>query len=226
MNGNRVAQFEVIPTAKEAWAKVSGCKMPILLAAIACAVVQMIIQTLCGKEVVGQIVSGILSLLVVMPAYAGLMYMGLQRVRGLPVTFNQVIYAYRQNLLTNVWLYYLCVYVVFIIGAMICGVVSIIPVIGLILMVAAMVGILYVLARFSLGIYFILDRNEKAIDALKHSYVITRAYVWKLMLAYLLIFAASILGFVTLLIGLIWVIPFGYIYMGSIYQAISGNEAR
>lgn len=229
MNNGITTQFEVMPTAKEAWAKLEGSKLPILLAALIFAVAQMVIQVIEGlfADAMGPmgaaIVASILSLTVLMPMHAGFMYMGLQRVRGVPLAVNQVFYLFKKDLLVQTWLYYIAIYAIVFVGMLITAILLYIPVVNTFAGLLAGLVAAYFFIRISFGIFFIFDKNEKALDALKRSYALTGAYVWKLFLAYLLVIVATILGALPLLIGLIWVIPFTYIYIGLIYQKIAGG---
>lgn len=229
MSSDRAIQFDVMSIARYAWSKVSGSKTPILLAALFCAFIQMMLSLIGGllatvmSEAVANLLVNIIALFVLMPAYVGLMYMGLQRVRGLPLTFNQVFYAYRKDLLIQIWIFYLCFYGLFFVGALIGGILSVIPAIGMILVIVLGLGILYLLVRCALGVYLIFDQNEKAIDALKHSFSMTKPFVWQLILSYILLFVVMFVGALTLMIGLIWAIPFAYIFYAAIYQTINGG---
>lgn len=229
MNSNSVStKLDVIGLAKLAWSNVSGVKTPIMLAVLFCVVLQAILQGVVGGisiaifgELLGKLLLGVVVILVLSPAYAGLLYMGLQRVRGLPVMFNQVWYGYQKDFLVNIWVFNvilnLAIYVIgFIVYAL-----SLVPVIGGLVAFAGLLGVCYLLIRLSFGLYFIFDKNMTAVDALKHSYRVTGSYIWSLVLAFILAMIAGMVGFFALLIGLIWAIPFMYIYFGSLYQAVS-----
>jgi len=227
MSNGMVTQFEVIPTAKEAWAKVSGSKMPMVLAALVCIAIQIVIQIITGMftNVIGPVavafVSNIIAILVLLPAIAGVMYMGLQRVRNLPLTVSQVFYLYKKDLLIQTWIFYIAYFAIFLAAGILIAIFSNIPALYLIASIVIVLALIYICARISLGIYFIFDNNEKGIDAIKHSYNITKPYIWKLIFSFILIGVAMFVGALLLMVGLIWTIPFSYIFMGLIYQKIA-----
>lgn len=226
MTNGITPQFDVLPAAKEAWSKVAGCKMPFFLALVIYVILQIVNQLIgvfaidIAGETIAALFNIIIVLLVLIPFSVGMQYMGLQRVRGLTPIVQNVFYIFKKDLFLQVVSFFLIVTALFIVAGIVIGLLSFIPIINALgVIVVSLVGF-YILTRMSLGVYYIFDKNEKVIAAIKRSIAVTNEHVWKMMLAYILVSIVMFLGVITLFVGLIWAVPFSYIYLGTIYQKI------
>lgn len=224
------SKFEVSNTASRAWALVSGVKTPFVLAALVIAVLEIVVKVLqdlfvsMAGEGVAVIIGVILTFVLIFPAYVGTMFMGLQRVRGLPVLVSQVFTFYRSERLMQIFLLYFIFYVVTFLTSIIVALFSMVPIVNLIVIVADIALLLFLAARVSLSIYLVFDKNKSAIEAIKLSYKMTAGYTVSMLLAILLCIVATFLGVITLFIGLIWAIPFVHIFFAMIYQSIAEEK--
>ncbi len=79
----------------------------------------------------------------------------------------------------------------------------------------------YILIRFSLADYFIIEKNMTAFDAIEASFAATRWQFWKILGAITLTIAMIFGIALTVGIGGIWLIPLIQIFWGEIYLQLS-----
>jgi len=135
----------------------------------------------------------------------GIAYMGLQEADGFSAKFSDLFAKF--NLLINYFLASL-VYS-FIVG------------IGLVLLIVP--GIMWAI-QFGFFPYYIADKNAGPIEALKLSSEATWGHRWqifKLMLAFI---AASILGLLFFVVGLLVVLPLIMIGFALVYRKLNNEE--
>jgi hypothetical protein len=230
MSNGIAPQFEVLPTAKEAWSKVDGCKTVFVFATIIYILgvlanqVIGLMATEIGGDFFGALINAIILLLLLAPLNVGMRYMGLQRARGLNPIVQNIFYIFKKELYIQTICYFLILTALVLVAGIIIVFLSIIPIINLLAVFAVSLATFYIFTRMSLTIFYIFDKNEKVILAIKHSIAVTKLPVWKMMLAYILIALAMFFGVITLFIGLIWMVPFAYTYLGTIYQEIGLQE--
>ncbi|MBI2050210.1 MAG: DUF975 family protein [Parcubacteria group bacterium] len=90
--------------------------------------------------------------------------------------------------------------------------------VGLVLLVVP--GLIF-LARFQFYQYVIVDKGAGSVQALKESWRITAGAFWQLVLFWLAVLGANILGFAALGIGLFWSIPATMLATGWVYRRLS-----
>lgn len=91
-------------------------------------------------------------------------------------------------------------------------------VVGLILLI---VPGCYVLARYGLFPFFILDRNLGPLEALKQCGKATEGMLWKLFLLFLACVGLNILGFLVLGVGLFISVPVTLLALATVYRQIT-----
>lgn len=79
---------------------------------------------------------------------------------------------------------------------------------------------LYVLSRFGLYPFFILDKGLGPIEALKQTSEASKDHLWPLFLLFMAYFGLNILGFLLLGIGLLFTAPLSLLALGVAYRAI------
>lgn len=93
--------------------------------------------------------------------------------------------------------------------------------IGLILLV---VPGFYILARYGLFPFFILDRKMGPIDALKAAAEATEGIRWQIFLLFLACLGLNLLGLLLLGIGLLFSVPVTLLALALVYQKITHKE--
>jgi uncharacterized membrane protein len=78
----------------------------------------------------------------------------------------------------------------------------------------------YVALRLSQTLYFVLDRNEGAINALTMSWAATKGYCWQLFFVYIIIGVIHIVGGSSVLLTLIS-IPIAFIMQALVYRKLT-----
>ncbi len=82
--------------------------------------------------------------------------------------------------------------------------------------------VLYVLARFSQFYFLVLDRDEGVIEAIQHSWTITRSRAGTIILVYLSRLVFILAGALAFCVGLIVAIPFSSLLLTVTYLAVAG----
>ena len=83
-----------------------------------------------------------------------------------------------------------------------------------------MPGIIFAL-MFMFTLYFVVDREEYTLQALKESYRITYGHKWKLLLFVFAIAGINILGTLCLFVGLLVSVPVTTIATAHAYRTLS-----
>ncbi len=95
-------------------------------------------------------------------------------------------------------------------------------IIGLLLLV---VPGFYVLARFGLFHFFVLDKNLGPIEALKQTAKATEGITWPIFVLYMACLGLNIVGLLFLGIGLLVTVPVTILALATIYRRISHRAA-
>jgi uncharacterized membrane protein len=81
-----------------------------------------------------------------------------------------------------------------------------------------MILFVYLLVRLSLSVLTVLDRRVNPLEAVKYSWIGTRANFWRLFGFYIINFFILLAGVIPLGIGLIWTLPYAFLAHGVAYQ--------
>lgn len=210
-------EYELKPleVLKQAWAMLPGLKMPVMMGWLCYILISMAFSGI-GYAALGisfeststtptEVVWSIIEAIALMPLFVGITMMGVKHACGRQVSLEDGFKYYSKivpiTLLTI--LYYLAIGLGFV--------ALILP--GIYLMVAFMMS--YQLqADKKLGIVQCLETSRKAV---------TKKW-FNMFLILLLIMLVFILGFVALLVGLIWALPLGSLMMGIVYRDMFGVE--
>ncbi|GAB4236899.1 MAG: hypothetical protein Tsb0021_16760 [Chlamydiales bacterium] len=92
--------------------------------------------------------------------------------------------------------------------------------IGLILLI---VPGLYILARYALYPYFIVDKKNGPIESLENAGSHSEGYRWKLFLLYVILFIFNVIG-IALVVGIVLVPPYTWMVLAVAYKHIVEHE--
>jgi uncharacterized membrane protein len=166
-----------------------------------------------------------------------LIYMGIMRAKNSPINVSQVFYSFNLKLILRMIVAYLLqlllllpAFILMLIGFALQktgwdNVHPISSILGIFLIIAGLVMLFFIAMRLALVFPYILDGQLKPTTAIKLSYRATHGNVFKLFAAFLLQTLILILAAIPLGIGLIWALPFVFIFYGLIYAHLSNALA-
>lgn len=200
---------------KEAWEKVHGIKLPVLVGVvggyIATYIVTVILLLVAGLiasqtgSVAGLIASagvGVVASLALIPIYAGVLLMGLRQSVSAPVSAGLAFSLFDRAL----------------------------PIIavGLIVSIAVSIGMflfvlpgLYLIVALLLSTPLLVEKRMGVIDALRTSIQLSHKQFLNLMLVILVVGVVLMISAVTI-IGLIWAIPWAVMAVSICYRNLAG----
>lgn len=218
-------------TISTAWEKVHGTKgsawgamLVIIAITLAISTVSVLMQPFLPDLAIS---IGILIPVAVFFLQMGLLYIGIQRALDYPFSFRLVFYAYHFSIairLIGVYLLEILLFLPFFILLQIAALLYT-PAASLLIMLCAAllyfiatVGTVYLSFRFLLAIAFVLDKKLNSWQAIKSSFIATRANFWRLVAVSLIESLILIVSAIPLGIGLIWTLPLVLIVYGLIYK--------
>jgi uncharacterized membrane protein len=80
------------------------------------------------------------------------------------------------------------------------------------------------MARYSMSAYLVVDRGLGPVEAMRKSAEITRGVRWQLLVAGFALLGVMLLGFIALVIGLLWAFPTAMVAGAFIYRRLSPRE--
>ncbi|GEM_PF-916042 len=89
---------------------------------------------------------------------------------------------------------------------------------GLVLFIVP--GIIMIL-RLGFFQYLIVDKNLRALDALKMNFVMTRGLTWNLLGFWFILGFLNLLGLLCFIVGLVWTVPVTWLAMAFVYRKLS-----
>jgi hypothetical protein len=220
----------VMDTVKTAWSKVSGAKGSFWAVLGVLFVIEFVIgffggffQAPNGQMPLAVTIVSLLFGIVVMVISWGLLYLGIQRAAGQPITYRMVGYAFNWGLIFRmIGLYILQIVML--------GGVSLILLLTTVLSMGAVVNVILgivwfvlfyaILFRLILGKAFVIAKQLGPVDAIKASFAATKGNVWNviaIMIIALLILFVSAIPFG---IGLIWSLPYVFINYGEMFKKL------
>lgn len=149
--------------------------------------------------------SGLMGILIA-PLFASLIFMADKYQRGLPLSTNDLFYAYRNNAL-NILIYSLLSGIIISIAFALCF----------------FPGIL-IAPLFMLGYPLLVLKNANAVEAIKHSFTIAKDNYGSFIAITVVAFLISMAGLLFCLIGIIASFPFIYAAMYSSYLAFTKDS--
>jgi hypothetical protein len=227
-------KIPVSDTASEAWTKVSGSKGSfwaafalLFLVGVGFAILGMIADAIVsgGHNVVlfiGQVVNFLLQ--------TGLLYIAIRCAQGAPFSYKNMFYVLQSNILIRIIGVYLLKLLIMMPFFLLIFLTFMLALLGKFIMACGILivffGMLYVSVRIILASAFVLDKGVNSWQAIVLSWKATRSNFWRLILLFFIQGVAFILGVITLLIGLIWALPFGFILYGVIYQKLAPSVLK
>ncbi len=225
-NAYRVPVFESMSVA---WNKTKGFKGTFWSAWVVAIIISIGLQLLMllGNFIhptLGLIVSFIY-IVVFFILYLGIMYLGIKRAANMPVTYTDMFYAFKWPVFLRLIGVSICFTIIFGIltflytaSPQLFGEQSLLKALfNLIILIL----IIFLSARLFFAYAFVLDQGVHSLEAIKLSWKVTQGNVFRII-GIIIIFSASyLLGLLALIIGLIWTIPFIWVYYGEIYKKFS-----
>lgn len=227
----------IMDTIKLAWAKTDGVKGTFWAALGTLVLVVIGINILSGifhfispglggfVSFLGQILLFVLSM--------GLLYLGIQRARGLPINYKMIFNVLEtRTVLCLIGLYFLQGLMIIAPIAIIMGValtftrqiqdgqVAFSPILSLVIIFVSLLAF-YLGIRLFMSMGFVLDRKANPLDAVMMSFKATKYHVWALAAIFILQFAILAISAIPFGIGLIWTLPFAYVIYGVLYNKLS-----
>lgn len=234
-------------TLGRAWDKVRGAKKPFWAAIGLTLLIGFGIGFLSGLlshvsdmlsllcNLAGQLVNTLLQM--------GLLYMGIQRAKDLPINFRQVFRAFDLPIAARVIGVYLIQFLIFLPITFVFIVLPMIFLGGDIAMILSsgaslasfllvswyLIGVLaciYLTLRMFISMGFVLETGMNSWQAVKQSFAATRHHELSLLAIVLFQILAIIIGALPVLLGLIWTLPFALIIFGMVYKNLTINPSR
>lgn len=223
-------------TLRAAWAKTSGSKTTVWKGILVSALISMLLAlTLSATKSIPALNVPINLIAVVIQnlLQAGLLYMGLRWVYGLPIALQHLFKGFeKQTALHLIGLYLLQILVMLpfilclIVGGGLAALsdkapyqhINSLPVLAITLNVFAIIGIIWLTLRLFLAVGFILDQQSSPWLAIKQSFWATEGNTLRLAAIILAMIAIILVSAIPLGIGLIWTLPFSIVLFGILYQ--------
>ncbi len=169
----------------------------------------------------------------------GVIYIGIKRATGQPVSYSMVFRTFKLDFLLNIIGLYLLQLLIFMPAIFICILAPsfLLYIMGEILKISpalmtyltvflymfAIFIIFYLFIRMILAMAFVLDRQSRPWPAIVQSFTATRGNFLRLTAIFFLQMCAMIVSVLLLLIGTIWSVPWSYVLYGEIYRVLSDN---
>lgn len=232
---NQAYLLPVWETITAAWDKVKGAKatlwgafLLVLVIMFCFGLVEGLFKAMLpGSEKIINIVAQIINFLLQM----GVLYIGIQRARDLPIDYSMVFYAFKGEVALNVILLYLLQTLIFFLPALLCIIGFVfydssntlfMILSGLSFLIGA-IAIIYLAVRLTLSMAFVLDHKNSAWQAVQSSFSVSRHNFWRIVAVFIIETLIVLLSIIPLGIGLIWTLPFMFIVYGMIYRRLLIN---
>lgn len=175
------------------------------------------------------LVSTLISIFFAAPLSCGYVKVWLDRSRGLHTTIGTLFWVFSSRytafLKTYVWMLLFMVLWTMLFGAVIgiCAAITVtVPVLGILLMIAACLGLLLIFLRYELLLYLFIDHPQMYYrDILNESKRLMAGNLWRYIG-----FSLSFLGWLLLCILIIpalWVTPYIGVSMANFYRSLIGD---
>jgi hypothetical protein len=199
--------WEIGTVMSEAWAKVDGFKMTYFIAMVIYIVISTavngVVSFVGSESVFIGFIGQILIMLVTYPLAAGLMMMGIKRVRGLDVQPTMIFDYYPKTI------------PIFLLNLLMFALIAV----GLILLVLP--GI-YLMIAYLLAVPLLIDKNFGIWQSLETSRKIITPCWFRFFGLVIVMSLIVIVSALPLLIGLIWTLPMFSLVVGIIYRDLIG----
>lgn len=160
---------------------------------------------------------------------AGLIHMGIVRAKGEKLDWHALFYAFNLNVLLHligliilqsiiVLLPSLLIFFSFQLMTMKA---SYLNIIGIATIVLATLFYCIIIVRMLFSVAFVLDRSEQPFKAIKHSIQASYGNFWRIIGFVYMATVLLVAGVASCFIGFIWILPFLYIWYGSVYLELS-----
>ena len=211
-----------------AWRKVKGTKATFLAALMVVGVINFTAGLVKGfvgffSGELGFILQYVASLVAYI-ANVGLLYIGIQHARNLPINYRLLFKSFRWPTAARLAAIYIIGTLVLFIAATLTAKTHSIAYIGM-----AIISTLFCLwfnFRMFLAPAFIIDANLPVIPAIKASFQATDYHVIKLAVLILIQMGIIIISALPLAIGLIWTLPMMFILYGVVYVTLAPQSKQ
>lgn len=208
-SGQRNPDWNIDAVLKEAWARTDGFKMTYFIAMVIYIVISVaingVIAFVSSESAFIDFLGQILIMLVTYPLAAGLMMMGIKRVRGLDIQPTMIFDYYPKTI--PIFLLNLLMFALLAVGLIL----LVLP--GIYLMIAYMLAVPLLLDK-NLGVWQALETSRKTITPCWF-----RFFGLTFVMGLILLVSA-----LPLLIGLIWTLPMFSLVIGIVYRDMIGTD--
>lgn len=212
-----------------AWEKVKGSKgsfwaaiIIMILIGIGFGILMAVIKAgSAGAGSIIQFISSFINFFLQM----GVMYMGIKRAQDLPMSYRDLFYPFRSDLIFKlIGLYILKILILlpFFLFFFLSMAVLDKPVM-ILFNIIVILGMIYVSVRMIMAAAYILDKTVNPWHSIVLSFKATRSNFWRMMALFIIQGFILLLGVITAGIGFIWILPFGFILYGFMYKRLSVN---
>lgn len=222
-------------TITHAWHKVHGSKktmwgaiVVILLIGMGLGIIAAIVEYFI--PIIGPVVQVIISIVNFL-LILGLMYIGIRRASDLPISYKMIFHAFNSPITLNAIGLYILQGLIFIIPILMMFSATLLyastmpfaTTLSILLYLVGLIATIYLAFRLYVAMAFVLDQNAGPIDAIKHSFKVTRGNVLRLFGLVIIEIIIFFISALPLLIGVIWTLPFIYILYGLTYKRLMVN---
>lgn len=229
-------KFPIVETIEAAWNKVKGSKATmwaiiglIILNVFVFGIIGGLLQAFVG-DMVSQI-STVIGTIVLWLLTWGLIYIGIQRAKDLPIDYTMFKGMFNWNLFFKMLGVYLVqalaiaiTLIILLPGFIITSNSLLAQIVIAIAFIIWYVVFLYVLVRMYLAKAYVLDTRVNSWEAIKLSVAATKGNVLRIFGFLILCVLVFLLSVIPLGIGLIWSLPFMFIAYGLLYQRIAEKK--
>lgn len=227
-------ELPVWDTLNAGWAKTAGSKASFWGAIGILAAIMFGIGVLEGMTSKWWGISGLFQIIGNILGYfmqLGLIYIGITRAKDLPINYKMMFFTFDLQLALRLIGLYILQTLIFLIPIAVgaAGVFlymmgnMLATIIGVLLIIASIVGTALLAIRLSLSMAFVLDAADAPVAAIKKSLAATDGNFWSLIGLYILQILILIVSAIPLGIGLIWTIPFSLITYGLVFKTLRNN---
>lgn len=180
---------------------------------------------------------GFLAVFLVQPQMmAGIQWYFLKQIRREEATLNDAFSGFRRGFGQQA-LYMLVVFAVIIGVAIVCAIplvlfaipgiqhhsTSMVSFIPLLIVIPMLIAMAYIMLTWLFTSMLILDKGLNALPAMKLSRRVVHLQFWRLVGLFVVLFFLGLLGFIALVIGIIFVLPVAFATMARIYEDAFGE---
>src|SRR3990167_2732083 len=235
---NNIYLLPIIETISTAWQKVKGSKATFLASIAIVILIKIAFIWLSHMTIslpIVNIIITIIDVVIYLLLIAGLLYLGIRRAFGLPITYPMMFTTFRTEmalkvigiLLLKLIIIAIPVFLTLLLSILLTAIFGsmehILKFLLVLLYIACLAAYFYLILRLFLGVAFVLDKNATPLQAIKLSFQATQSNVWHLVGLFIIQQLILIISIAPFGIGLFWTFPFLFILYGTLYKNLLAN---